>query len=181
METKTTVNQITVITSTKSMSVISKGPVKGKSLINTKLGIYQKVDAAGALVSHDGKNRPFSVFIEGMSAVQTAIGFDIKKVQAYNTFKDIETAEYFVENFADCVQDCKIHAEYSFEEFYAGQTNVMFKGKDGVLENAIDKESNKPQYRHFTFAPKSYVPRKLSDSKEINETISLPAVEAAFA
>lgn len=77
-----------------------------------------------------------------MSAVQTAIGFDIKKVQAYNTFKDIETAEYFVENFADCVQDCKIHANYSFEEFYAGQTNVMFKGKDGVLENAIDKETN---------------------------------------
>ena len=182
METKAQVSEIKTIVTAGSLSIITKGAVKRSSLIDEKLGIYQRCTATGEL-EQEGKNengqdkRPFYVFIQERSYVQESIGGSFKNIQAFNNFKSLQDAKDYVQNFAMCSKGCKIHTELQYAPFYAGQENVKFMGKSG-LEDATTKEGA-IYYRRFTFAADSYSPKTL-EAQPVAEFVKVADPVAAF-
>ena len=176
-----TTQSIKTIVKAGSMSVITKGDVKNSVLINPKLGIYQRCTPTGELVT-EGKNekgkdkRPFFIFIQGKTLIQSVVGADFKDVQAFNNFTTLENAEYYVENFSDLVKDCKIHTELSYEPFYSGQENVKFNDNGKLVDAKINSQI---YYRRFTFNLKSYVPKSL-ETQAVDEKVTLPEPSEAI-
>lgn len=106
METKAQVSkEIKTIVTAGSLSIITKGAVKRSSLIDEKLGIYQRCTATGELEVEENENgqdkRPFYVFIQERSYVQESIGGSFKNIQAFNNFKSLQDAKDYV-HFAMC-------------------------------------------------------------------------------
>ena len=182
METTKQVTEIKTIVTAGSLSIITKGAVKRSSLVNEKLGIYQRCTATGEL-EVEGKNengqdkRPFYVFIQERSYVQELIGGSFKNIQAFNNFKTMQDAVDYVSNFAMCSKGCKIHTELQYTPFYAGQENVKFMGKSG-LEDATTKEGA-IYYRRFTFAADNYSPKTL-EAQPVAEFVKIAEPVAAF-
>ena len=164
-----TTNKVTVVKSHNHLSIIRRESVKNAQCIDVKRALYQAVDTNGELVQAGKKDNgrdkmPFFIFVQGIELQLSSGIITPKTVTAIARFRSIEDAKLTVDNFELIAADAKVHTELQWEPFYEGQTNVQYQENGQLVDSQID---NKIYYRQYTLAPKSYVPKKLTDSQPV--------------
>lgn len=164
-----TTNKVTVVKSHNHLSIIRRESVKNAHCIDAKRAIYQAVDINGELVQagkkENGRDKmPFFIFVQGIELQLSSGIITPKTVTAITRFRSVEDAKLTVDNFELIAAEAKVHTELQWEPFYEGQTNVQYIENGQLVDSQIN---NQIYYRQYTLAPKSYVPKKLTDSQPV--------------